>query len=132
MLHRKALKAYEQAEQDFMVEGADSHRLVELLFTELLSSLDRAMLAVETKDLIGRSRAQSKALTIVVTLAGSLDFERGEPVATTLANIYEWARRELIASNKDKPVERLKEVRRCMADIAEAWSMIRKTAANAA
>lgn len=132
MLHRKALKAYEQAEQDFVVEGADSHRLVELLFTELLSSIDRAMLAVETKDLIGRSRAQSKALTIVVTLAGSLDFERGEPVATTLANIYEWARRELIASNKDKPVERLKEVRRCMADIAEAWSMIRKPTANAA
>lgn len=132
MLHRNALKAYEQAEQDFMVEGADNHRLVEILFTELLSSLDRALLAIETKDLVARSRAQSKALTIVVSLAGSLDFERGEPVATTLAKIYEWARRELIAANKDKPVERIKEVRRCMADIAEAWSMIRKPAANAA
>ncbi len=132
MLHRNALKAYEQAEQDFMVEGADNHRLVEILFTELLSSLDRALLAIETKDLVARSRAQSKALTIVVSLAGSLDFERGEPVATTLAELYEWARIQLIEANTSRPVERLTAVRKNIAEIAEAWSMIAKPAVSAA
>lgn len=132
MLHRNALKAYEQAEQDFMVEGADNHRLVEILFTELLSSLDRALLAIESKDMAARSRAQSKALTIIVTLAGSLDFERGKPVATTLSELYEWARVQLIEANKSQAVERLTAVRNSMADIAEAWSMIGKPATNAA
>ena len=132
MLHKNALKAYTTVEQDCRVEGADRHQLVEILFTELLGSLDRALLAIKTGDRVVRSRAQTKALTIIVALASSLDFERGEPVATTLAKIYEWARRELIAANKDKPVERLTEIRRCMADIADAWSMIGKKSTKAA
>ena len=132
MLHRNALKAYEQAEQDFMVEGADNHRLIEILFTELLSSLDRAVLAIETNDYAARSQAQSKALTIIVSLAGSLDFERGKPVATTLAELYEWSRVQIIEANKSQPIERLTAVRKAIADIAEAWSMIGKPATSAA
>lgn len=132
MLHRNALKAYEQAETDFAVEGADRHRLVELLFTELLGSLDRALLAIQTGDQVARSASQTKALTIIVSLASSLDFERGKPVATTLGELYEWARVQLIESNRSKPIERLTAVRKSMADIAEAWSMIGKPATNAA
>lgn len=132
MLHRNALKAYEQAETDFAVEGADRHRLIELLFTELLGSLDRALLAVQTGDLAARSASQSKAISIIVALAGSLDFERGKPVATTLAELYEWARVQLIEANRSQPIERLTAVRKSMADIAEAWSMIGKPATNAA
>ena len=79
-----------------------------------------------------RSQAQSKALTIIVSLAGSLDFERGKPVATTLAELYEWARVQIIEANKSTPFERLTAVRKAMADIAEAWSMIGKPATSAA
>ena len=132
MLNMNAVRAYQQAEQEFLVDGSDPHRLVQILFTELLASMDRTTLALESNDLAAKSAASSKALTIVYVLATSLDFERGEPVATTLAKIYEWARRELIAANKDKPVERLTEIRRCMADIADAWSMIGKKSTKAA
>ncbi|MEY4091081.1 MAG: flagellar protein FliS [Pseudomonadota bacterium] len=132
MLHRNALKAYEQAETDFAVEGADRHRLIELLFAELLGSLDRSILAIETGDYASRSAAQTKALSIIMALAGSLDYERGQPVATTLGELYEWARIQLIESNRSQPVERLTAVRKSMAGIAEAWSMIGKPATNAA
>ena len=63
MLHKNALKAYTTVEQDCRVEGADRHQLVEILFTELLGSLDRALLAIKTGDRVVRSRAQIKALT---------------------------------------------------------------------
>ena len=132
MLHRNALKAYEQAETDFAVEGADRHRLIELLFIELIGCLDRALLALQTNDHNSRAAAQTKALSIIIALAGSLDFERGKPVATTLAELYEWSRVQLIESNRSQPVERLTSVRKAMADIAEAWSMIGRPASNAA
>ena len=132
MLHRNALKAYEKAETDFAVEGADRHRLIELLFAELLASLDRALLAIHAGDLGAQATARSKALTIIVSLAGCLDFERGKPVATTLAELYDWARIQLIESNRSNPVERLTSVRKSMADIAEAWSLIGKRSVNAA
>jgi len=132
MLHRNALKAYEQAETDFAVEGADRHRLIELLFAELLGSLDRAILAIQTGDQVARSTAHSKALMIIVSLASSLDFERGKPVATTLGELYEWARVQMIEANRSEPIERLTAIRKAMADISEAWSMIGKQAKNAA
>jgi flagellar secretion chaperone FliS len=127
MLHQNALRAYEQVEQDCMVAGASRHRLVEILFSELLGSIDRALLGISTNDAAARSSGVSKALTIVYALSTSLDFEKGGQVAQSLAEFYEWSRRQLIGSNKDRPVERLTEVRKAMAELAEAWSSIADT-----
>jgi len=124
MLHQNALKAYEQVEQDFMVESANRHRLVEILFTEVLASIDRALMGISVNDLAARSAGVSKALTIVYSLRSSLDFERGGDVAKSLADLYDWARHQLLAANKDRATERLTAVRTSLSDIAEAWSSI--------
>ena len=124
MLHQNALRAYEQVGQDFLVEGASRHRLVEILFTELVGSIDRALLAISVDDGSARSAGVSKALTIIYSLSSSLDHERGGTVAPALADLYEWARLQLIASGKDKAVERLQSVRLAMTEISEAWSSI--------
>ena len=124
MLHQNALKAYEQVEQDFLVEGASRHRLVEILFTELVGSIDRALLAISVDDHSARSAGVSKALTIIYSLSSSLDYERGGSVAPALADLYEWARLQLVASNKDKAIERIQAVRLAMTEISEAWSSI--------
>ena len=124
MLHQNALRAYEQVEQDFLIEGASRHRLVEILFTELIGSIDRALLAISVDDGSARSAGVSKALTIVYSLSASLDFERGGSVAQTLADLYEWARIQLVNSNRDNAVERLQAVRLSMTEISEAWSSI--------
>ncbi len=124
MLHSNALKAYEQVEQDFMVESANRHRLVEILFTELIASIDRALMGIEVNDLSARSAGVSKALTIVYSLRTSLDFERGGDVAKSLADLYDWARLQLLATNNDRATERLTAVRASLAEISEAWSSI--------
>ena len=56
--------------------------------------------------------------------AECLDHERGGSVAPALADLYEWARLQLVASNKDKAIERLQAVRLAMTEISEAWSSI--------
>jgi len=124
MLHQNALKAYEQVEQEFMVESASRHRLIEILFTELIACIDRALLGIEVNNQSARSAGVSKALTIVYSLRTSLDFERGGDVANSLADLYDWARIQLLGTNKDRPEERLKAVRTTISEIAEAWSSI--------
>ena len=103
MLHRDAIKAYQTAEQEFLVEGADPHGLVKILYTELLASLDRA--------------------------AEALDFERGGEIATSLAQLYDWARRKVIAASSSNAHADIGDVRKTMAEIASAWDQIAHTKA---
>jgi flagellar protein FliS len=129
MLNMNAVRAYQQAEQEFLVDGSDPHRLVQILFTELLASMDRTSHALELNDLAAKSAASSKALTIVYVLATSLDFERGGEVAQSLSAFYAWVRSQLLALTQDNSVERSRSIRNAIADIADAWDQIGQKAA---
>jgi flagellar protein FliS len=130
MFNRDAIKAYQTAEQDFLVEGANPHDLVQILFTHFLVSLERARSALETKDLAAKSEHLTKALTIVHVLSTSLDFERGGEVAQSLEQIYTWARKKLIEASFQNSIPAIDEVHASMSEIAEAWNSI--SAAKAA
>jgi len=124
MLHRDAIKAYQTAEQEFLVEGADPHSLVKILYTELLASLDRACEALERKDFVMKSTHLSKALTILHVLASSLDFERGGEIATSLSQLYDWARRKVIAASSSNVRAEITDVQKTVSEIASAWDQI--------
>jgi flagellar protein FliS len=129
MLHQNALRAYQNAEQNFLVDGADPHRLVQILFEELLTALQRCDIAMEAKDLPARSAASSKALSIIYVLGSSLDFEKGGEIAESLAQLYDWARLRLIAACRTNSREELEAIRKVISDIAEAWVSIAAKAA---
>ncbi len=124
MYHRDAIKAYQEAEQDFLVEGADPHCLVQILYTELIQSLDRTHLAMEQKEFAAKSTYITKVLSILHVLATSLDFEKGGEVAVSLSRLYEWARRRVIEASRENKLPAIEEVRKAIADIADAWNTI--------
>ncbi|MBU3730134.1 MAG: flagellar export chaperone FliS [Beijerinckiaceae bacterium] len=124
MLHRNAIRAYQQAEQDFFVDGADAHGLVEILYRELISALERAEAAIAAKDYALRAQEVTRALTIIYVLGSSLDFEKGGEVAVSLGQFYEWARVNVIEASRVASAERLETVRKAVADIADAWRSI--------
>ena len=124
MLHRNAIRAYQQAEQDFFVDGADAHGLVEILYRELISALERAEAAIAAKDYALRAQEVTRALTIIYVLGSSLDFEKGGEVAVSLGQFYEWARLNVIEASRVASAERLETVRKAVADIADAWRSI--------
>ena len=125
MLHKNAMNAYQQAERDFLIEGTDGHGLVQILLNELLMSIDRTVIAIDVNDLAARSASSSKALSILYVLNSSLDFEKGGEVAVSLAQLYEWSRRQVIESIRENSKERLASVRASIEDISEAWTVIR-------
>ncbi len=128
MLHRNAIKAYQVAEQDSLVDGADPHTLVQILFDELIRSLELAKLAMDTSDLPAKSAHVTKSLTLLHVLATSLDFEKGGEVATSLSQLYDWSRRKVIIAGRDKNGAGVEEVRRTISEIASAWHAIAKAA----
>lgn len=132
MYHRDAIKAYQEAEQDFLVEGADPHSLVQILYTELTSSLDLAHDAIERRDLSAKSTHMTKVLSILHVLAASLDFDKGGEIATSLASLYDWARRQVIEASRTNVAKPLEDVRKAVGDISEAWDAIRHKATRAA
>jgi flagellar protein FliS len=129
MFNRDAIKAYQTAEQDYLVEGADPHNLVHILFTELLVSLELATDALEKKDLAAKSQYLTKALTIVHVLATSLDFELGGEVAQSLSQLYDWARRKLIEASFQNRISSITEVHNAINEISTAWNTINAKAA---
>lgn len=124
MLHRNAIRAYQQAEQDFFVDGADAHGLVEILYRELSLALERAEAAIVDKDYGRRAQETTRALTIIYVLGSSLDFAKGGDVAVSLAQFYEWARLNIIEAGRQTSVERFETVRKSVNEIAEAWHTI--------
>ena len=124
MFNRDAIKADQTAEQDFLVEGADPHNLVQILFNQLLLSMEWSREALERKDLAAKSEHLTKALTIVHVLTTSLDFERGGEVAQSLEHLYVWARRKLIEASFQNSIPAINEVHEAISEISIAWNSI--------
>lgn len=106
------------------IEGASPHRLVSILFDELLKALDAMAAAQRRGDVGQRGSRQSRALAILSGLETSLDYDKGGEIAKGLAAIYREARRLVIVAadgNDPAPVMQAKEM---LQEIASAWDGI--------
>jgi flagellar protein FliS len=106
------------------IEGASPHRLVQIMFDELLKALDALTVAVRRRDLSQRAQRQSRALAILNGLETSLDFEKGGEIAASLASIYRQARRALIDACRVDDGAAIERVRQQLGEIAGAWAAI--------
>ncbi len=129
MLNRDAIKAYQTVEQDYMVEGADPHTLVQILFSEFIVSIELTIQALEASDLAAKSAHITKCMMICHLLASSLDFDKGGDIAVSLAEIYEWSRRKLLEASRYNRISDLQDVHKTISDISSAWSAISAKAA---
>lgn len=106
------------------IEGASPHRLVSILFDELLKAIDAMAAAQARGDISQRGNRQSRALAILSGLETSLDFEQGGEIAKGLAAIYREARRLVIAAAEESSPAPLAQAREMLGEIASAWDGI--------
>lgn len=125
MRRRGAAGAYKKIGEESLVEAADSHELVSVLFRELLSSLSSAEDNFETGDLVSMRNKITKASRILTGLQGGLDFKQGGEIAGNLAELYGYCIRRLLDSNSKGNVDGVIETKRLMLPIAEAWTAIK-------
>lgn len=116
--------SYQNVDTSSKVEGAGPHELIQILFDELLLSLDQAIRYQERGDTAQMIQARARASTIVNALQDSLDFEKGGELAAALVKIYREASRRINGDLGPELKDKMVSARQMLAEIAEAWKAI--------
>ncbi|MDB5689735.1 MAG: flagellar protein FliS [Sphingomonas bacterium] len=106
------------------IEGASPHRLVAILYEELVQALSTMKLAIRRVDSLRQRDAQARVLLIVQSLDSSLDFSRGGEIASALSSVYSEVRRLTLLGGKGQDADAIDRGQKLIAEIAEAWNQI--------
>lgn len=115
---------YRQIDVSTRVEGASPHRLVAILYEELLVTIATMGQAIRVGDIARRGEAQARSLAIVGGLESGLDFEKGGEIAGLMTTIYAEVKRLLIRAARDNDTAASDEARALVGEIATAWNAI--------
>lgn len=124
-LLRDPAQTYRQIDLAGRTANADGPALVQLLYEELGQALRVAAWAAEHKKFAVKSERVTRATAILFALEAGLDFEKGGEVSVTLAKLYAGARRQVIEASLGQDGAPFRQVADSMAEIAEAWRMVR-------
>lgn len=82
--------------REMEILSASPDRLLLIVFDQLVVNLERARIAMERKDVELRVNSLRRARAIVTELMTTLDFDKGGPLASQLADIYQFMLYELV------------------------------------
>jgi flagellar protein FliS len=118
---RAGIAEYGKVAAESEVNYATPHRLVQMLMEGALEKVATAKGCIERRDLEGKSRQISWAMSIVNGLRSSLDLEAGGAIAVNLDDLYAYMIRRLIDASAQNDPDALSEVMGLMLEIKGAW-----------
>ena len=127
MNYQNITQAYQNAERQALAEMDDPHLIVLTTLDALLKSMqifesNIDLRAGGNQEL--KSKHFARALTIIYALQSSLDFEKGESIATNLFQLYEFARQQMIADLGKGMAEGTPKAMQALSEIRDAWQAI--------
>lgn len=121
---RAGTARYQSVDISSRIEGATPHRLVQIMYEELLKALDAMAFATARGDYVQRGEHQAKVLAILTGLETSLDFDKGGQIAVDLVAIYREARRLVVSGGREGDPKLIVQTREMIQEIANAWDAI--------
>ena len=100
---------------------ADPVQLIQLLYRGALDSITSARRYLKLGDIRARSRAISKAMTIVTELSLSLNHTAGGELSAKLAELYAYTQTLLIQANVNQSDPPLAEAERLLSTLLDGW-----------
>ncbi len=107
-----------------LVFNAPRLKLVQMLYDEAVSSLNRAEKHLDSGDMIRFRASLVKAQEIVGELFASLNYEQGGEIADNLAALYQFSITQLIDANLNKAKASIQTVQRILSTLEAAWDNI--------
>lgn len=121
---RDGLARYGQVAVSAEVAYASPHRLVQMLMEGALDKIAVAKGQLARRDLEGKGRNISWAVSIINGLRNSLDHDRGGEIAANLDDLYDYLCRRLLQSNSENDLSILDEVSSLLGEIKAAWDAV--------
>lgn len=118
-MHRNAM--HPSVYRETAVLSSTPEQRVPLLYDGLLAALRRASRQIRGRDIEGKCSSLTRASDIVHELLGSLDFERGGPIARQLASLYGFWTREIALAGRAMDADRLDALEQMVASLGGAW-----------
>ena len=115
-------KAYRDVEAESVALGGRGVDLVLALYSGVIDAIGQAEIFMSRKEYHDCGRQCSRALTILAGLRETLDFERGEPVASSLLRLYNSVTSKIIGAQTRRDVTWFQEARVTMGSVREAWA----------
>lgn len=124
MMSNSAHEAYLESR----VLSADPIELVRLLYQGAIAAVRDARRFLAAGKITERSRAITKASTIVIELARALDYQRGGGISQRLAALYQYMLDRLLEANFQQSDAALAEALGLLTTLSEAWEGARPPA----
>ncbi len=125
-VNSRAAAAYKRIGAETIVQGADPHTLVGLLFDALLQAIAQANGALLRKDVASKGAALGKAVRILEEgLKAGLNLREGGEVAANLNQLYDYSILRLTQANLRNDAKALEEVAQLIEPVAQSWKAIR-------
>lgn len=121
MNHRGAT-AYRQVGVQSAVDGASPHKLIQLLFDALETSLNAAKGAMQRGEVEEKGRQIGKAVRILEEgLKASLNVEQGGEIAQNLVALYDYSIAQITLANLRNDVSLLDSAQSVLAPVVQGW-----------
>jgi flagellar secretion chaperone FliS len=118
------LAAYRSVSAQGAVADPHPHALVLTVFDAVLERLNAARWCIEKRETRRQAGLLHAAVVLIAELRGSLDLQKGGPLAQNLSNLYEYMTRRLMHANLNSDVGAVTEVLSLLGEIRGAWAAI--------
>lgn len=115
---------YRQIDLEGEVDQASPHRLVAMLYEDLLVRIAQAKLAIQNGNFEAKASNTQRAMNILVGLKGGLDFDASPELAERLFELYDYCERRLLDASARREVAGYNEVDGLIREVKEAWDAI--------
>lgn len=113
-----------QAYQEASLIGSSPAQLVTALYKGAIDACVHAQQCFETGDIMGRSRAVTKAVNILTELMAALDHKAAPELSLDLKRLYSYMQQRVLAAHTEKRPEPLTEVEKLLREMVEAWYQV--------
>lgn len=125
-MYSKGANQYRQVGMTSEVEGADPHRLIQMLMEGALTRMSQAKNMIDDKNYEGKAKLLGRVMEIIATLQSSLDHDHGGEISSNLERLYDYMNRRLLEASSANDTLMIDEVMKLLLEVKSGWDGIRE------